>query len=160
MRAATATPDPLLEPPGVLAVVASHGFQGVPICWLVPHPPNANSTVWVLPSTIMPAEIMRRAMVAVTTERRLRQLAEPPVVTCPSSSIRSLSAIGTPCKGPIAWSARMALCAASGARTDAGSREGSVAIRVTSFISLHADEGQIDEPGLRQDEALDLRTHR
>jgi hypothetical protein len=52
------------------------------------------------------------------------------------------------------------LAAISCARTDAGSREGSVVIRVTSFISLHADEAQIDEPGLRRDEALDLRTHR
>src|ERR1700738_1357107 len=46
------------------------------------------------------------------------------------------------------------------ARKDAGRREGSAAIRLTSFISLHANEGQIDEPGLRRDEALDLRTHR
>ena len=35
-----------------------------------------------------------------------------------------------------------------------------MAIRLTSFISLHADQGQIDEPGLRRDEAFDLRTHR
>src|SRR5260370_25728970 len=52
------------------------------------------------------------------------------------------------------------LAAISCARTDAGSREGSAAIRLTSFISLPPDEGQIDEPGLRRDEALDLRTHR
>jgi hypothetical protein len=30
-RAATATPDPLLEPPGVRANLQSQGFQGVPI---------------------------------------------------------------------------------------------------------------------------------
>src|ERR1700687_6426749 len=47
------------------------------------------------------------------------------------------------------------LAAISCARTDAGRREGSVAIRLTSFISLHANEGQIDEPGLRRDEALE-----
>ena len=32
MRAATATPEPLLEPPGVRWVCGSHGFQGVPRC--------------------------------------------------------------------------------------------------------------------------------
>ena len=39
IRAATATPDPLLEPPGVRAVAMSQGFHGVPMCWLVPQPP-------------------------------------------------------------------------------------------------------------------------
>src|SRR5579871_2909521 len=64
-RAATATPVPLLEPPGVRAVFGSQGFHGVPLCWLVPQPPIANSTVCVLPRTIMPAAIMRWAIVAV-----------------------------------------------------------------------------------------------
>ncbi len=31
-RAATATPEPLLEPPGVRGTSRSHGFHGVPIC--------------------------------------------------------------------------------------------------------------------------------
>jgi len=35
--AATATPEPLLDPPGVRATAGSHGFHGVPRCWLVPH---------------------------------------------------------------------------------------------------------------------------
>ena len=39
MRAATATPEPEEEPPGVRCVVASHGFHGVPRCWFVPQPP-------------------------------------------------------------------------------------------------------------------------
>ena len=64
-HAATATPVPLLDPPGVRATAGSHGFHGVPRCWLVPQPPIANSTVWVLPSTIMPAAIIRLAIVAV-----------------------------------------------------------------------------------------------
>ena len=112
-HAATATPEPLLEPPGVRGVVRSHGFQGVPRCWFVPQPPKANSTVWVLPSTIMPCPIMRRAIVAVTAERRARWAAEPPMVIRPSSSTRSFSATGTPCSGPTAWPERIALSAAS-----------------------------------------------
>src|SRR6266513_6136567 len=75
-RAATATPEPLLEPPGVRATSGSHGFHGVPMCWLVPQPPIANSTVWVLPMTIIPAAIRRRARVAVVDERRSRQTIE------------------------------------------------------------------------------------
>src|SRR5437763_16422263 len=65
MPEATATPEPLLDPPGVRCASGSHGFHGVPRCSLVPQPPIANSTVWVLPRTIMPAPISRRARVAV-----------------------------------------------------------------------------------------------
>src|SRR5579872_3506313 len=38
-RAATATPDPDEDPPGVRWVFKSQGFQGVPIYWLVPQAP-------------------------------------------------------------------------------------------------------------------------
>src|SRR5436305_9098754 len=63
--AATATPEPLLDPPGVRAISRSHGFHGVPRCWLVPQPPIANSTVCVLPITISPAAISLCAKLAV-----------------------------------------------------------------------------------------------
>ena len=63
--AATATPDPALDPPGVRCTARSHGFQGVPNCWLVPQPPMANCTVWVFPSTIMPAATIFSTRVAV-----------------------------------------------------------------------------------------------
>ena len=87
----------------------------------MPQPPIANSTVWVLPITIIPAAIRRRASVAVSVDRRSCQTCEPPVVTRPSISIRSLSAIGMPCSGPIAWPDRIALSAASAAsRASAG----------------------------------------
>src|SRR5271169_4218754 len=78
--AATATPEPLLDPPGVRATSGSHGFHGVPLCWLVPQPPIANSTVCVLPMTISPAAISRRASVAVQRDCRFRHTSEPPVV--------------------------------------------------------------------------------
>ena len=115
MPDATATPVPLLDPPGVRGVSRSHGFHGVPRCSLVPQPPIANSTVCVLPRTIMPAAISLRASVAVAGERRSRHAIEPPVVTRPSRSIKSLSAIGTPCSGPTEWPERIALSAASAA---------------------------------------------
>src|SRR5215470_8430724 len=68
--APTATPEPLDEPPGVRWTFASHGFLGVPRCVLVPQLPIANSTVWVLPRTIIPSPTSRSASVAVTGETR------------------------------------------------------------------------------------------
>jgi hypothetical protein len=114
--AATATPEPLEEPPGVRCTVASHGFRGVPMWVLVPQLPIANSTVWVLPSTIIPAAIARSARVAVAGETRLAQTFEPPVVTRPSRSTRSFSAIGTPWSGPMRCPERIARSAPSAAR--------------------------------------------
>jgi hypothetical protein len=80
--------------------LGSQGFQGVPRRELVPQPPIANSTVCVLPSTIMPCAISLCASVAVRVARRCAQASVPPVTTLPSSSTRSFSAIGTPCSGP------------------------------------------------------------
>src|SRR4030095_16347891 len=57
--AAPATPEPLDEPPGVRCTAGSHGLRGVPRWVLVPKLPIANSTVWVLPITIMPAALSR-----------------------------------------------------------------------------------------------------
>ena len=42
---ATATAEPLLEPPGILCTFSSHGFLGVPLCLFKPVAPSANSTV-------------------------------------------------------------------------------------------------------------------
>src|SRR2546422_6689036 len=78
MPEATATPEPLDEPPGVRCTERSHGFHGVPRCVLVPKEPIANSTVWVLPSTIMPAATSRSARVAVTGDTRSIHTFEPP----------------------------------------------------------------------------------
>ena len=57
--------ETLLDPPGVRATSGSHGFHGVPRCWLVPQPPIANSTVCVLPITMSPAALSLCAKVAV-----------------------------------------------------------------------------------------------
>src|SRR6266403_3499970 len=92
--AATATAEPLDDPPGVRWVPRSQGLRGVPMWVLVPQLPIANSTVWVLPSTIIPAAIARSARVAVAGETRAAHTFEPPVVTRPSRSTRSLSAMG------------------------------------------------------------------
>ena len=48
----------------------------------------------------MPAATRRLARVAVTGDTRRAHTFEPPVVTRPSRSTRSLSAMGTPCRAP------------------------------------------------------------
>ncbi len=53
--AATATADPLDEPPGNRWTAESQGFQGVPRASLTPVAPSANSTVLVLPRMMQPA---------------------------------------------------------------------------------------------------------
>ena len=53
--AATATPEPLEEPPGVRWTSRSHGFHGVPRASFTPVAPSANSTVFVLPRRTQPA---------------------------------------------------------------------------------------------------------
>ncbi len=100
MPAATATAEPLLEPPATRCVVMSHGFHGAPIGWLRPKPPNANSTMCVLPSGIMPAASSRVSAVPVWSDTRPSQVFDPAVVCRPFRCIRSLSAIGRPCSGP------------------------------------------------------------
>ena len=104
-RAATETPEPLLEPPGARWTSGSHGLRGVPMCRLVPQPPMANSTVLALPMTIIPASTSRRTSVAVVGETRFSQCLLPMVVTRPSMSMMSLSAMGMPCQGPMPWPA-------------------------------------------------------
>src|SRR5260370_25845153 len=99
--AATATAEPLEEPPGGRCTARSHGFRGVPMWVLVPQLPIANSTVWVLPSTIMPAAIARPARAAVPGETRLAHTYEPPRVPPPSPSTRPLRAMLPPSLPPI-----------------------------------------------------------
>src|ERR1700746_1525217 len=43
------TPAPLDEPPTERCGAASHGLYGAPWWLFCPVPPNANSTMWVLP---------------------------------------------------------------------------------------------------------------
>ena len=99
--AATATPDPADDPPGTRGWPKSHGFKGVPIRWLVPHPPKAHSTVLVLPTKIPPAAIKRRTIGPLWGDTRSCMAREPQVVTRFSTSKISFKAKGIPWNGPI-----------------------------------------------------------
>ncbi len=53
--AATATPEPEDEPPGMRATSVLRGFFGVPKCGLMPRPEKANSLMLTRPIASMPA---------------------------------------------------------------------------------------------------------
>ncbi len=98
--AATATAEPLLEPPGTRCTARSHGFHGVPMTALVPQPPNAYSTVCVLPITTAPEARSRATTVALAAETLGGTAREPAPSGWPAISNRSLTATVTPCSGP------------------------------------------------------------
>ena len=57
------TGAPELEPPGTRCCWVSNGLTGTGQWGLVPKPPKANSTVWVLPQTWAPTFVRRSTKV-------------------------------------------------------------------------------------------------
>src|SRR5207249_7998417 len=64
-RAATAAPEPLLEPPGTR--LTAHGFTGVPSARLTPVGPKASSWRCVVPTMTAPAVRSRATAPASAT---------------------------------------------------------------------------------------------
>ena len=98
--AAMATPEPLLEPPGVRCTAASQGFQGVPRGRLMPVVPRANSTVLVLPKMTQPARLRLLTKLPSGPIRSPTSSFEPAWTGMPSTARMSLTATGTPMRGP------------------------------------------------------------
>ncbi len=116
---ATATPEPDEEPPGTRAASRTQG--GVPKWGLMPMPEKASSVIVVRPRNTAPAA-SRRATTGASSSAGARSSStlEPAALTSPSMSSRSLTAIGTPCSGPVstpARSSRLASCAWRRARS-------------------------------------------
>src|SRR5215469_17836999 len=101
---ATATADPLDDPPGSSA--GSSGFTGVPYHSLTPEAPKASSCRFALPT--MAASAARapamQAASLVAGAAILASALQPAVVGTPMTSIRSLTAIRGPLPG---WSSRV-----------------------------------------------------
>src|ERR1700744_1956924 len=101
--AATAVPDPLDEPPGILS--GSSGLTGVPKAPLIPVIPKASSCRLVLPANRpCPASIAARSPARQAASRSAGRAAsatgrEPAVVGSPAMSIRSLTATRGPVPG-------------------------------------------------------------
>ena len=79
--AATAAPDPALEPPGMRS--SRHGLLGMPKCALRPVGSNANSQVPVLPMGYAPASRRRLTAVESRSGTKSAYTAEPEVVRTP-----------------------------------------------------------------------------
>ena len=76
MPAASAAPEPPLDPPGDQSV--PHGFVVVPYSVFVVNPANANSGWFVLPTTIAPAARSRRGTSpSAEARRRVRERQRP-----------------------------------------------------------------------------------
>src|SRR6478736_894727 len=90
MPAATATADPLDEPPGINLCRPLKRFRGVPKYSFNPDPPNANSVRLVLPtiSTFPRLAPSRQAASRKAGAAVLAMYFEPAVVTTPLTSIR------------------------------------------------------------------------
>ena len=116
--AATAVPEPPLEPPLVRA--GSHGLQVAPNASDSVIGSASSSGTFVLPRITVPAARRRRTTSASAAGTK-SCASEPWAVTWPSTSVSSLIAIGTPLSGgassPRRRSAASALASASSAST-------------------------------------------
>ena len=113
--AATTAAAPEDEPPG--ARVASRGLTVRPCAGL-------SASAVVIPVTTAPAARKRATAVASRSGRRSRCSADDPATGHPSTSIQSLTVIGTPSSGRAVPARRRASLAVASARVRSGSARG------------------------------------
>ena len=143
--AATIAAAPPELPPGVRS--RSYGFDVRPKTSLSVSSDHVNSGVFVLPSTIAPAALIRATTVASRSGTRSRQPTVPAVVRRPAVSSESLIVHGTPWSGP-AGSPRRSLPSASRARSSASGASVTTALSAgltTSIRSRHARTTSTDD---------------
>src|SRR5262245_48112456 len=120
-NAATAAPDPPLEPPGERS--SAHGLRVGPYHGLLVVEPAANSCVLHLPIGTAPASLSRWTTSASSVGTLSRKNDDPCVVRTPAVSKMSFNPTGTPWSGPrqrpdlSSASARRAASRASAAMT-------------------------------------------
>src|SRR5947199_8487457 len=98
MPEATAAALPPLEPPGTR--VTSCGLRVGPKAEFSVDEPMANSSRFVLPTTIAPASCSRETMVASYGGRQCSRIREEHVVGTPRVHMLSFKATATPASGP------------------------------------------------------------
>src|SRR5688572_32953626 len=96
--AATAAADPPLEPPGVRSV--AHGLRTGPYAEFSFDDPMANSSQFVLPTMIAPADSSFSTTVALYGGWKLSRMRDEAVVRTPLTQRLSFKATGTPASGP------------------------------------------------------------
>src|SRR5215471_19167142 len=97
MPAATATADPPLDPPGIRS--GAHGLRVGPNAEFSVEDPMANSSQFVLPTTMAPALSRRATAVASKGGTNDSRILDEAVVRTPRVQRLSLSASGTPVSG-------------------------------------------------------------
>src|ERR1043166_3503013 len=118
-RAATATAEPPLDPPGTRSV--AQGFLAGPNAEFSFEDPIANSSQFVLPITMAPALSMRSITVALYGGTNVSRIREDAVVFSPRVQMLSLTAMGTPASGADANCDRCASMCAARARARSAS---------------------------------------
>ena len=97
-RAATAAPEPPLEPPGMCSWF--HALRQVPKCGLFVVEPKANSCMLFLPTITAPASLSFAVTTASAAGTASLKMREPLVVTTPAVLKRSFNPMGTPWSAP------------------------------------------------------------
>ena len=138
--AATAAPLPPLDPPQIRSV--SHGLRAGPNASLVVEAPQANSCVLSLPTTTAPARRRRATTVASAVATLSASTFDAAVVRVPATSITSLTAIGTPCSGPVRSGSASASASASSARTVMNELRAPSSRSIRSSASCTASRGE------------------
>ena len=158
MSAATAAPEPPLEPPAICA--GFHGLRHCPNTGLSETMPQASSCMLALPMITAPCARKRSTTGAFSLGIWSVRYLAPLVVRIPAVSILSLSATGMPCSRPsqrpsaCAWSQASAISRASPSVTVMSalsvplsrrilSRQASTAWTALSFISLYSLAGRL-----------------
>ena len=117
--AATAVPEPPLEPP--LVRDGSHGLSVAPKASdSVAHIASSSGTC-VLPRITQPAARSRATTSASAAHGCPECASEPRIVTCPATSVSSLIAIGTPLSGGASPDDRRASAASASASASSAS---------------------------------------
>ena len=132
-RAASAAPEPPLDPPDVRVV--SHGLKHGPEIVLSVVPFQPKSGVFVLPTMMAPLARMRSVTMSSFFGTLSPNSREPKVVRMPFVALRSLTPKGTPCSGP---SSSPAMTAASARCASAIACSGTVVMNARSSPSYFA----------------------
>ena len=151
--AATAAPDPPLEPPGVRA--RSHGLCVAPnasdsVLGIV-----ASSGTWVLPSSTQPAARSRRT-ISSSASAGPPWASEPHAVTWPAMSVSSLIAIGTPFSGGASVAAAGVGRVGRGERLVGEHDPERAQLRVEPLDPLEVELGQLARGDLARPDQLGL----
>ena len=134
---ATDTPDPELEPPGIMR--ASNGFVGVPYGERAPTSPVASWSRFTLPTKMAPAST-RRCTTGAEAEGTYARSGHATVVGTPPTSMLSLTAKGMPKSGE-AWPASRRAAARSTAACRSAARV-DVEPHVPDALPIALDAGE------------------